>query len=376
MLPKELSSDLCSLKEDEIRLTQSVLMEFDLGGTLLDYKIVRSYIKSKKRFTYKQALKILNSEEEHEYKKELLLMKKLCKLLKKKRFERGSIDFAIDEAKVIVDKNENPLSIEIIQYDITHQMIEEFMLKANETVATHLSKTNKTLIYRIHEEPNIENFQDFYDLAVSLGFHLPLNPTNLDIQKLFIEAKDTQYLQRLSINFIRNLRLAIYSKDNIGHFGLALEYYTHFTSPIRRYSDLIIQRLLFNEKITKNFEDIAKNCSEKERNSFKAESSVNILKKFRLLKSILKKDPKQTFIATVTRVRPFAIVFELDDYYLEGYLHISKIQNDFYEYNEEDLKFIGQRFKNELSFGTKIKVKVLDIDLLFMQIDFKFIKIL
>lgn len=375
MLPQELSNDLCSLKEDKIRLTVSVLIEFNPTGELLSYEIVRSYIKSSKRFTYEDAKKILDSPKNQKFKQNLHDMVDLCHILKLKRSERGSIDFALPEARIVVDTNGMPVRIETVQYDITHQMIEEFMLKANELVATHLDSLGKKLIFRIHESPSSENFNYFFELAKSVGFTLPAKPELKDLQHLFIKAKNTKYFHLLSLGFIKNLKLAFYSTDNIGHFGLALTHYTHFTSPIRRYSDLIIQRLLFDEEAENvNLDEIAQTCSEKERNSFKAESSVTTLKKLRFLKKIIKNDPDKIFKATITKVKPFGIFFELDNYFLEGFIHISEIKDDFYDYNQDLLTLIGRRTKRTLSFADKIRVRILDIDLILLEAQYQYLK--
>lgn len=264
MLPPELSNELCSLKPKVKRLTISVIAEFDASGTLIDYQIFRSCIKSRKRLTYKEALAIIQKRKKSPLLPLLERMVELCNLLKQKRFDRGSIDFAIAEGVVIVDKNGEPERIERVEYDITHQMIEEFMLKANEIVAVHLNKMGKELIYRIHDEPSAETFEDFYNYARALGFFLPPKPTPRDIQKLFEQAKDSALASQLSVSFIRSMKLAFYSPENIGHYGLALEHYCHFTSPIRRYTDLIIQRLLFNEEDPKaDLTEIAEVCSAK-----------------------------------------------------------------------------------------------------------------
>ncbi|MFA6118958.1 MAG: ribonuclease R family protein [Parachlamydiales bacterium] len=375
MLPFELSNDLCSLKPDTIRLTVSVQMEFDTLGNLVCYDIERSYIESKKRFSYEEAKKVLDSPKDCQFKKNLQEMVELCLILKKIRLDRGSIDFSISESKLVLDKNGVPIEMKKIEYDITHQLIEEFMLKANEIVAKHLSSLGKHLIFRIHEEPSSEKFNDFFELARSLGFSLPQKPTQQDIQNLFVKAKETEHLQLLSISFIKNLKLAHYSPDNVGHFGLALEYYTHFTSPIRRYSDLIIQRILFNEEDENtNFDEVAKICSDKERNSFRAENSVITLKKLRLLQKIISTDSRKIFTAVVTKVKPFGIYFELDEYLVEGFLHVSEIEDDYYEYYQESSKLIGKHKNKTLSIGTKIKLKVEDIDLILHETTFRFIK--
>jgi ribonuclease R len=344
MLPEELSNELCSLKPKVCRLTQSVFAEFGPSGDLLNTKIERTCIKSQKRFTYKEALAVLEKKKKSPHEALLLRMVELCHLLKKKRFVRGSIDFSMPDDVIIVDPKGVPQKIERIEYDITHQMIEEFMLKANEIVAKHLAELGKTLIYRIHESPSAESFQDFYTFARSLGFQLPKDPTHIDIQKLFVEAKDSPLLSQLSVSFIRSMRLAAYSSDNIGHYGLALEHYCHFTSPIRRYTDLIIQRLLFNElPENANLDAIAMACSQKERVSFKAESSVVLLKKLRLAATHYQEDPTKIYPAIVTRVKPFALFFEVPMFDLEGNVHVSKIGNDYYEYNAARMSFRGSR---------------------------------
>jgi len=282
--------------------------------------------------------------------------------------ERGSIDFAMAEDVVLVDKQGVPQKLERVEYDITHQMIEEFMLKANELTAIELGKRGKSLIYRVHEEPNPESFQDFYAFARSLGFHLPAQPDHLDIQKMFAEAKASPFLPQLSVSFIRSMKLACYSLDNVGHYGLALQHYCHFTSPIRRYTDLIIQRLLFDEFPSgSDLTAIATACSEKERISFRAESSVVTLKKLRLAKTHFDEDPTRTYRAVITKVKPFALFFEIADFALEGSLHVSQIGQDFYEYNPLRMQFRGSRSGEIYAAGHQIEVRLDRIDLILQQ---------
>lgn len=359
MLPEELSNELCSLKPNVNRLTMSVLAVFDASGNLKDYQVARTIIKSKKRFTYKEALDVLLDKKKSPHAALLQRMSDFCYVLKKKRFERGSIDFAMPENAIIVDAAGVPQRIERIEYDITHQMIEEFMLKANELTALHLSNQKKMLIYRIHEEPAEESYQDFYTLARSLGFLLPSNPDHKDIQALFQTAKDSPFLHQLSVSFIRSMKLAQYSQDNIGHYGLALDHYCHFTSPIRRYTDLIIQQLLMNELPQKtDLKVVAHACSEKERISFKAEMSVRQLKKLRLADTYFKADPTQIYTATVTKIKPFALFFEVDAFDIEASLHVSQLGNDFFEYNVASLTFRGTRSGLTYSIGQQIHVRL------------------
>ena len=174
-------------------------------------------------------------------------MVELCRLLKKKRYERGSIEFALPELVVMVDEKGMPYKTDYVTYDITHQMVEEFMLKANETVAWHLSEQSKNLTYRVHDEPAEENLRDFSLLASAFGFAFADRPTPQDLQKLFEEAGESTYANYLASCYIRRMRLAAYSAENIGHYGLSLTHYCHFTSPIRRYVDLVVHRILFGE---------------------------------------------------------------------------------------------------------------------------------
>lgn len=368
MLPEELSNELCSLKPDVERLTVSVLMEFDKTGSLLKHEVVRSCILSKKRFTYFEAKDVLDGKKKSPHAKALKLMVDLCMLLKKKRYERGSIDFSLPELVVVIDDKGVPQGLKKIEYDITHQLVEEFMLKANEMVAVELNNRGKRLIYRIHEEPQEENFRDFLQFARTLGFTVPVQATSSDLQALFEEAKKTPYFQQLSVGFIRSMKLAQYSPENVGHFGLGLEHYCHFTSPIRRYSDLIIQRLLFNEEPKDiNLDAIAQHCSDQERVSFRAEMSVKTLKKLRLLHAYFNEDPQREYNAVITKIKPFGLFFELQDLMLEGFLHISELENDYFVYDEHRNLLFGRGSGKIHKLGDTIKVRLERVDLIQLE---------
>lgn len=368
MLPEELSNMLCSLREGVIRLTASVLMEFDQHGELISSEIKRSTIKSRKRYTYGEAKKILNGKLKSPHSKSLKHMVALCNLLKKKRYKRGSIDFALPELVIQIDEQGNPTGIRIEEYDITHQLVEEFMLKANEIVAKFLTEQDKPLVYRVHEEPSEENLENFYAIARALGFKLPKKPTREDIQKLFDKAKSTQYSQQLAVGFIRNLKLASYSPCNVGHFGLALEHYCHFTSPIRRYSDLVTMRLLFDEAQDRTtLDQIALKCSEKERISFRAEMNVKLLKKLRLLKTWFEEDPKRVYKAHITKIRPFGLTFEVQELFLEGSFHISELEGDYFIYEENGPMLIGKHTGKKHIIGGALSLQLQHIDLIHLE---------
>lgn len=365
MLPPSLSENLCSLKPNVNRLTVSIFMDIDEQGDTLSWEISRSVIRSKKRLTYKEAKAILDGERKSTLKPFLNLMVEVALLLKKRRSQRGSVQLYMPELVVRVDKDGKPTGMERIEYDITHQMIEEFMLKANEMVAIHLNREGKEISYRVHEEPSSESLRDFSSLVSSFGFHLPQTPDPHDIQKLFQEIENQECCQYLAICYIKSMRLACYSPDNIGHYGLSLEHYCHFTSPIRRYVDLVIHRLLFEPAITKeNIQSLCLAASERERISSRAEGSVISMKKLRLLSDILKEEKDRTFEAIVTRIKPFGIYFDVVEFMLEGFIHISELEDDYFIYNDYTSSLNG-RFKGyDWKAGNSLLVKCESTDLI------------
>lgn len=368
MLPHALSDNLCSLKPNVNRLTVSVFMEFDRSGTLANYRIAKSVIKSAKRFTYREAKQVLDGEKKSVHSPTLNLMVELCSLLKKKRYERGSIEFSMPELMVIVDKDGKPTGTDYIEYDITHQMVEEFMLKANEMVAWHLTNQGRNLPFRVHDEPSDDNLKDFSMLARTFGYDLSEKPAPAEIQKMFEEAHGSPYAQYLATSYIRRMRLAIYSPENIGHYGLALTHYCHFTSPIRRYVDLVAHRLLFGEKDELEvLDEIAKRCSDQERISAKAESGVIVLKKLRLLKERQDLEPDRQYEAIVTKVRPHGITFEIIEYMLEGFLHVSELENDYYIFDEVQKILKGRRTGGAYLAGDKITVMLKEADFITLE---------
>jgi ribonuclease R len=370
MLPSELSDNLCSLKANVNRLTISILMEFDSEGNMVNYRIARSVIKSAKRFSYREAKEVLDGKKKSQHLPTLNLMVELCKLLKKKRYERGSLEFAIPELVIRVDENGVPTKMELVEYDITHQLIEEFMLKSNEVVATHLTEKGKNLTYRVHDVPAEENMKDFAILAGAFGFKLSSKPTPVELQKLFDEAVNTPYAQYLATSYIRRMRLAIYSAENIGHYGLSLTHYCHFTSPIRRYVDLVVHRILFGESDEReDLEMIAARSSEQERISAKAESSVVLLKKLRLIEMVNKQEEHRQYEAIVTRVKNFGIYFEVLDYMLEGFLHVADLEGDYYVFDEKRMRLRGNRTGRTYESGDKITVMLRSLDFILLESD-------
>lgn len=368
MLPGALSENLCSLKANVNRLTVSVMIDFDAEGNMINYRIARTVIKSAKRFTYRQAKEVLDGKTKSRHLPTLKLMVELCGLLKRKRYERGSIEFAIPELVVIVDEKGVPYKTDYISYDITHQLVEEFMLKANEVVAWHLSQQGKNLTYRVHDEPAEENLRDFSVLAGAFGFKLSEKPTPRELQQLFDEALDSPYGQYLATSYIRRMRLALYSPENIGHYGLGLTHYCHFTSPIRRYVDLVVHRILFGESDDlKALEEVSTDSSEQERISAKAESHVVLLKKLRLLDTINKKEPRKQYEAVVTRIKNFGFFFEVIDLMLEGFLHVSELEDDYFVYDESNARLRGIHRGINYCSGDRVTVMLKSVDFILLE---------
>ncbi len=368
MLPPELSENLCSLRPDVNRLTASVFMTFDKEGTLVDYRIARTVIRSHKRFTYGEAKQVLDGKRQSRHAPLLKCMVELCRLLKNKRYERGSIEFALTDLVVIVDDSGIPQGTKAVEYDVTHQMIEEFMLKANEVVAWHLTKEGKGLTYRIHEEPAEENLREFAITAAAFGFRISDCPDAAELQDLFNQAMETPYGPFLATSYIRSMRMAIYSPDNIGHYGLGLEHYCHFTSPIRRYVDLAVHRTLFDDEIGRDaLEAVSNRCSEQERLSAKAENNVILLKKLRLLDANKKESPFREYQAVVTRVKQFGFSFEVLDVMLEGFIHVSRLSSDYFIFDEKRRRLCGRETNLTYSAGDKISVVLCSVDLIMLE---------
>lgn len=368
MLPHELSSHLCSLKPNVNRLTVSMLMEFDPKGELIHYRITRSIIKSRKRMTYREAKKVLDKKQKSPHLRSLQWMVELCHLLKTKRYERGSIEFSIPDHVILVDEKGTPTGVDVVEYDITHQLIEEFMLKTNEVIATHLTTHGKGMAYRVHDIPAEENMRDFALLAGTFGYKLSDKPSPKELQAFFNESLKTPYGQYLATSYIKRMRLAIYSPDNIGHYGLGLTHYCHFTSPIRRYIDLVDHRILLGEEMDREMlQQMTSRCSEQERISAKAENHVSTLKKLRLLETYHKKSPRKQYEAIITKVKPFGFFFEVLELMVESFLHVSELENDYFIYDELHNLLEGRHSGKVHTSGDKITVMLKNVDLIQLE---------
>ncbi len=384
MLPHKLSNGICSLNPNVVRLTISCEMEIDLKGNVIKYDIFPSYIKSAKKMTYKKVNDILMrniiAEDYAPYADKLRDMNELAKILRKNKERRGYIDFDIPEPKIICDEEGICIDIKNYPREDGERLIEDFMIAANETVASHIYNMNLPFIYRVHAEPKAEKIDNFIHLVNMLGYNLKGKFTNLrptQMQKLVEQIKDKPESKILSEILLRSMAKAVYSKDNIGHFGLGSMCYTHFTSPIRRYPDLMVHRLLRtylfekhidNETIdywNENLDFIALNCSNREQAAVEAEREVDDMK----MAEYMEKHIGETFIGTITTITNFGMFVALDNL-VEGLVHINTLEGDYFTYIPELFSLVGQNTKKRYRLGTKVKVKCIGASKVSKTIDF------
>ena len=387
MIPHQLSNGICSLNPEVIRLTISCVMTIDGNGKVISYDIFPSYIKSRKQMTYKNVNKILDEniipEGYGEFADTLKLMHELSKILRQEKINRGYIDFGIDEAKVIQDENGKAIDIVKRVQGTGEKLIEDFMIAANETVATHISNMDLPFIYRVHDLPNAEKIEDFSNLIKQMGYQIHTNLskiTPVTMQKLLNEFRDKDEFVILSDMLLRSMKKAIYSTNNIGHFGLASKNYTHFTSPIRRFPDLTVHRLLrtylFENRIdmeTVNFNakyliDVADHSSETEVNSVEAEREVLDMKMAEYMESHIGEE----YEGIISGVTNFGMFVELDNL-IEGLVHISTLDG-FYTYVPEMLSLISANKKNKYRIGDRVKIVVTNANKNQGIIDFELVK--
>lgn len=387
MIPHQLSNGICSLNPEVIRLTISCVMTIDGNGKVISYDIFPSYIKSRKQMTYKNVNKILDEniipEGYGEFADTLKLMHELSKILRQEKINRGYIDFGIDEAKVIQDENGKAIDIVKRVQGTGEKLIEDFMIAANETVATHISNMDLPFIYRVHDLPNAEKIEDFSNLIKQMGYQIHTNLskiTPVTMQKLLNEFRDKDEFVILSDMLLRSMKKAIYSTNNIGHFGLASKNYTHFTSPIRRFPDLTVHRLLrtylFENRIdmeTVNFNakyliDVADHSSETEVNSVEAEREVLDMKMAEYMESHIGEE----YEGIISGVTNFGLFVELDNL-IEGLVHISTLDG-FYTYVPEMLSLISANKKNKYRIGDRVKIVVTNANKNQGIIDFELVK--
>lgn len=377
MLPEKLSNETCSLHPKEDRLTLSCIMEVSPQGKVGNYKIAESIIHSKKRFTYEEVQDIITGNQaDSPFAAEVRLMYRLSQTLIKRRQTLGSLDFDLPEVKVQLDKKGLPIAIKKRERLDSHRLVEEFMLLANQTVTEHVAfriregKRIPPFIYRIHEEPSQEKMDDFKKFVKALGY--PIDPNKKVTAKLlgqFLESLRGIPEENIVENLmLRSLMKAKYSTNNAGHFGLAFKHYTHFTSPIRRYPDLAVHRLLkeyqtpFDFQFAKakktKLENIARLSSERELVALTAERESIKLKKVEYMQRHLGDE----FKGIISGVVPFGIFVEINEILVEGLVHISDLEDDYYFHDEKNYQLIGQRTQKTYRLGDPVKVRVVRVE--------------
>ncbi|MBP2057692.1 ribonuclease R [Lactobacillus colini] len=387
MLPFRLSNGICSLNEGVERLVLSCDMEITPDGRRVGYKIYPSVMKSHGRMTYNKVNQTLDDNQEdpqeEKYRKLKPMLQDMANLhnaLYKQRHQRGAIDFEEPEAKIIVDEQGKPTDIVLHERGTAEKMIESFMLMANETVAEDYFKKHVPFLYRVHETPDQEKMQSFFEFVSAFGLNVKADPSHvkpIDLQKIVSKTENTPEEAVVQMMMLRSLKQAHYSPEPLGHFGLAAEFYTHFTSPIRRYSDLMVHRMIheyadqgMDDEVQKHFssqlDSVADQTSTQERKSIDTERSVNDLK----MTEFMSDKVGQVFDAIVSSVTSFGMFIQLPNT-VEGLIHISNLNDDFYNFDEKSLTLTGRNSHKRFKIGMPIKVKLIRADVEQHQIDFE-----
>lgn len=389
MLPQRLSNGICSLHPKVDRLTLSCEMEINQQGNVVAYDIFPSVIRSVERMTYEAVNHIL--EEKHpqtrkQYQSLVPMLEEMAELhhiLEQKRRHRGAIDFDSDEAKIIVDKEGKAIDIELRERRVGERLIESFMLAANETVSEHYSKADLPILYRVHEQPDESKMKRFLEFITTFGLTAQASKDSItpkDLQGIMDRIKDEPYEAVISMLLLRSMQQARYDVDPIGHYGLGADYYSHFTSPIRRYPDLILHRLIHyydevgrsqqdKKRWASRLPDIAKHSSEAERRAIDAERETDELKKTEFMADKV----GQEFMGTIISITGFGMFIQLPNT-VEGLVHVSMMDDDYYRFDEDHLVMIGERTGKVFRIGQPIKVKLMRADVEEVQIDFSIVE--
>lgn len=386
MLPRKLSNGICSLNPNVERLSMTCEMEITPEGDVVNHKIYPSVIESDARMTYNDVNKILESKDEKtmaRYEKLVPMfemMGELHKILLKKRKQRGAIEFSDKEAQIIVDETGHPIDIKLRTRGTSERMIESFMLAANETVAEHYYKAHVPFLYRIHETPDSERMLTFFEFLSVFGHVVKGSTKDLKpkmLQSVLKKIAGTPEEAMISVMMLRSMRQAKYDAQSLGHFGLAAEYYTHFTSPIRRYPDLFVHRLIRHyaengtgeaaqAKYVESIPEIADHTSKLERRAIDTERDVDGMKKAEFMADHVGEE----FHAVVSSVMKFGLFVELENT-VEGLIHISTMKDDYYEYVEKQMALVGRNTHRTFQIGQEVEIKLMRVDKDQSEVDFE-----
>ena len=377
MLPERLSNGVCSLNPGVDRLTHSVFINFDKNGVAKRARFAKSVIRSAQRLTYKQAYAILKSSARDQLSEQLHLAWRLASLLRRKRFEHGSLDLDFPEVKVRLDETGKPVRLERIDNDESHQLIEECMLAANEAVARELKMRAMPTIYRVHENPDPEKLAEYREFVLSFNYKVGDLAHRAELQRLLASIRGKPEEQALKIGLLKSLKRARYAPQPLGHYGLAKPNYLHFTSPIRRYADLVVHRALTarsgkhqSQTDMGQIASIAEHISTTERIAADAEIEAVRMKKLEFFQRQLDQHNPQVFRAAIVDVRNYGLVVELPDALVTGLVHVSSLANDFYLFEPTQRRLIGRRSRKRFSVGDEVRVFVVRVDAFKRQVDF------
>ncbi|GAF65595.1 ribonuclease R [Bacillus sp. TS-2] len=387
MIPHRLSNGICSLNPQVDRLTLSCEMEINSAGQVVQHEIFQSVINTTERMTYSDVNKILvDDDSEVKARYESLIpffkdMEKLAAILRAKRFDRGAIDFDFKEAKVLVDEEGKANEVVIRERSVAEKLIEEFMLAANETVAEHFHWLKVPFVYRIHEDPDAEKLNKFLEFITNFGYVVRGNANTVHpraLQKLLEEVKGEPEETVISTVMLRSMQQAKYDTNSLGHFGLSTDFYTHFTSPIRRYPDLLVHRLIRTYLIRGNVDqetqshwseklpELTRHSSEMERRAVDAERDTDNVKKAQFMEDKI----GEVFPGLISGVTNFGLFVELENT-IEGLVHVSYLTDDYYHYDEKQYAMIGERSGQVFRIGDEIEVRVVNVNVDEASIDFE-----
>jgi ribonuclease R len=372
MLPEALSNELCSLKPDVDRLTKCVEFLVSHDGRVLSTKFYSAVIHSQRRFTYKEVLGILQTKPNGAIERMLHDAHELAQKIRRARFKAGSLDLDFPERKIRLDERGRIARIERVENDVSHQLIEEYMLLANEAVATRLMSQNIKAVYRVHEEPDPRRLQEYREEVLSHQVPCGNLTKRAEVQKLLHKLNTLPIGAALKIGFLRSLMRARYAVEPLGHYGLAKPKYTHFTSPIRRYADLVVHRALFQKSHgpTHSLQQTAEHISDTERNSADAERDSKDVKLYAYLKAQLQSQKPTAYPGLVIDVRNFGFFVDVPDLAMSGLVHLSGVTDDFYSFDPERGQLVGRRTRQVIRLGDKVQVQVAKVDSFKKQVDF------
>ena len=373
MLPEALSNELCSLKPSVDRLTKCVEFSVAPDGRVLSARFYAAVIHSQRRFTYGEALEILRRPPAGVIERMLHDANELAQRIRKLRFKAGSLDLDFPESKIRLDERGRILRVDRMENDISHQLIEEFMLLANEAVAARLMALNRPALYRVHEVPDERRLREYREEVLS--HHVPCGNLSrpAEVQALLHKLGTLPIGQALKIGFLKSLMRARYDTHPLGHYGLAKKKYTHFTSPIRRYADLVVHRALFplQHGPVAALKEVAEHLSDTERNSADAERDSKDVKLFAFLRAQLASGKPQRYPALVTDLRNFGFFVDVIGLAMSGLVPLSAIKEDFYVYDEQRNQLLGRRTRHIIRLGDKLEVQVAKVDTFKKQVDFR-----